>query len=123
MPGDEARVDYSRNGLTINEQEIAGQDREQGKLNLLAVPYGKRSTLILADSSRLWINAGTKVIYPEKFAGDRREIYVDGEVYGEIAHNLAWPFVIKTKRAGIEVLGTTLNVNAYERRRSCRWCW
>lgn len=57
MPGDEARVDYSRNGLTINEQEIAGQDREQGKLNLLAVPYGKRSTLILADSSRLWINA------------------------------------------------------------------
>lgn len=85
------------------------------KLNLLAVPYGKRSTLILADSSRLWINAGTKVIYPEKFAGDRREIYVDGEVYGEIAHNLAWPFVIKTKRAGIEVLGTTLNVNAYEK--------
>lgn len=115
IPGDEARVDYSRNGLTINEQEIAGQDREQGKLNLLAVPYGKRSTLILADSSRLWINAGTKVIYPEKFAGDRREIYVDGEVYGEIAHNLAWPFVIKTKRAGIEVLGTTLNVNAYEK--------
>lgn len=115
MPGDEAHVDYSQEGLTVNGQEIAEQEREQGKLNLLAVPYGKRSTLILADSSRLWINAGTKVIYPEKFAGDRREIYVDGEVYGEIAHNPAWPFVIKTKRAGIEVLGTTLNVNAYEK--------
>ena len=53
MPGDEAHVDYSQEGLTVNEQEIAEQEREQGKLNLLAVPYGKRSTLILADSSRL----------------------------------------------------------------------
>lgn len=115
MSGDEAHLDYSQQSLKINEKELTGESSRQGKLNLLAVPYGKRSTLILADSSRLWVNAGTKVIYPEKFAPDCREIYVDGEVYGEITHNPLYPFVIKTKRASVEVLGTTLNVNAYEK--------
>ena len=113
IEGDEAHLDYSE-GLRINEKPVDDSVSPKGDLNMLSVPFGKRSTITLSDGSRLWINAGTKVIYPKEFAGGNREIYVNGEIYGQIAHDPANPFVIKTTKADVTVLGTTLNLNAYE---------
>ena len=114
MEGDEAYLDYSSGNLKINEQKIDNSASPKEDLNTLAVPFGKRSMVSLSDGSRLWVNAGTKVVYPNKFTGNRREIYVNGEVYAEITHNPANPFMIKTTKGDVTVLGTTLNVNAYE---------
>jgi hypothetical protein len=44
------------------------------KLNSLIVPYGKRSTLILADGSRVWLNSGSILEFPSQFSGKKREI-------------------------------------------------
>ncbi|MDR0939229.1 MAG: FecR domain-containing protein [Mediterranea sp.] len=87
---------------------------EAARYNRLIVPMGKRSTLALADGSRVWVNAGTQVIYPVTFAADRRELYVDGEIYLSVTPDKDRPFVVKTKETDIVVTGTEFNVSAYD---------
>jgi ferric-dicitrate binding protein FerR (iron transport regulator) len=82
--------------------------------NQLIVPKGKRSSLTLSDGTRIWINSGTRVIYPAEFDSRERELYVDGEIYIQVAHDKSRPFTVKTKDIGINVLGTEFNVTAYE---------
>lgn len=112
-------IDYSdKDGIRVNEEvytrkEIDGSKDGKITYNQLLVPFGKQSQVILSDGSKIWVNAGTRVIYPEVFAADKREIYVNGEIYGDIAHDPNKPFVIKTSGVTVEVLGTILNVSDY----------
>ena len=62
----------------------------------------------------MWINSGSKVIYPRSFKGDKREIYVEGEVYLKVSRDEAKPFVVNTSAFDVEVLGTSFNVSAYK---------
>lgn len=80
----------------------------------LYVPFGHRSRLTLSDGTKLWVNAGTLVVYPDVFADDKREVYVDGEVFMEVSHDTDRPFILNTKSFDISVLGTSFNVSAYE---------
>ena len=80
----------------------------------LVVPKGKRSKLVLSDGTALHVNSGTKVIYPNRFAGNTREIYVDGEIFLDVAHNQKQPFIVRTNEIAIRVTGTRFNVQAYE---------
>jgi ferric-dicitrate binding protein FerR (iron transport regulator) len=59
------------------------------------------------------INAATRVIYPRTFRKDKREIFVDGEVYLDVAHRENQPFIVQTDKFNIEVKGTAFDVNAY----------
>lgn len=107
-------VDYSTDEeIKIDDQSIAKQ-AEKIEYNQLIVPYGKRTSIILADGSKIWLNAGTHIIYPSKFEQDKREIYVKGEVFADIVKDEKAPFFIKTDDLSVEVLGTKFNVNAYE---------
>ena len=71
------------------------------------------SDLLLADGSKVVLNAGSEVKYPEKFGSNGREVYFWGEAFFEIAPDPARPFVIETGDARIKVLGTSFNVKAY----------
>ena len=54
------------------------------KMNKLVVPFGKRSTLMLADGTKIYLNSGTQVDFPSEFNGKTREIHVDGEIFIEV---------------------------------------
>ncbi|MFA7140499.1 MAG: FecR domain-containing protein [Proteiniphilum sp.] len=82
-------------------------------LNKLVVPKGKRSNLTLADGTELWLNSGTELEFPRTFAGKRREIRVDGEIYLDVAHNPEIPFVVHAQEVDIIVQGTAFNITAY----------
>ena len=82
-------------------------------LNKLMVPYGKRSNLTLADGSKVWLNSGTQLDFPTEFNGKTREIYVDGEIYIDVAHNAGKPFVVNTGDMQVLVTGTSFNLSAY----------
>lgn len=97
----------------IKTKEKAKEAKQPTVYNQLVVPKGKHSTLLLSDGTKLWINAGSHVIFPVVFEKDKREIYVDGEVFLDVARNESCPFVVKTDRIHVEVLGTSFNVNSY----------
>jgi hypothetical protein len=83
-------------------------------LNQLIVPYGKTTSVILSDGTKIWVNSGSKLIYPSVFAENKREIYVEGEIYLEVVKSENQPFVVKTNALEINVLGTFFNVSAYK---------
>ena len=120
VEGVQAKVEYDSNGkLKLNKQSVAVSQstnpvKEMQVFNQLRVPYGKRAFLKLSDGTSLWVNTGTTVTYPTKFAKDKREIYVEGEVFAEVFHDAKCPFIIKTEKLDVHVLGTVFNVSAYK---------
>lgn len=117
ISGREAVIDYSSsdsvivNGVNVSERKES--ENQAIVYNEVVVPYGKRSEIILSDNTKLWINAGSRVKYPVKFAKDKREIFVEGEVYADVAKDPSRQFVFKTSKLDVTVLGTSLNVRAY----------
>jgi len=77
------------------------------------VPYGQSKMVCLPDSSKLWLNAGTKLIYPRKFNNSLRQVYVAGEAYAEVTKDKSRPFVLSAGEVTVEVLGTKFNVKSY----------
>lgn len=77
-----------------------------------AVPNGETRTVVLPDASKVTVNAGSMLIYPEKF-GKTRHIYLNGEAYFSVIHNPKQPFVVKTMDFDVEVMGTVFNVSSY----------
>ena len=97
-----------------SEEKENSQLKEETTYNQLIVPKGKLSTLLLSDGTKLWVNAASHVVYPVVFDREKREIYVKGEVYLEVARNESVPFIVKTDRMEIEVLGTSFNVKSFD---------
>lgn len=74
---------------------------------------GSKTQIALADGTTIWLNAGSKLIYPKSFSMKNREVYLAGEAYFKVVHNDKHPFVVHTAEADIKDLGTTFNVKAY----------
>lgn len=86
-----------------------------GGMNSLFVAAGMDYQITLADGSKLWLNSTTKLDFPFVFTGDRREIYLDGEAYLEVAKKPSQPFIVHLPESDVEVLGTEFNVNTYDK--------
>lgn len=119
LEGQEAEIEYNKDGIAINNKETGLKNEiitsEQSVVyNQLIVPMGKRSMLTFSEGSKIWVNAGTRVVYPAVFDRKKREIYVDGEAFLEVSRDENCPFIVKTKDLNVEVLGTSFNIMAYE---------
>lgn len=83
----------------------------------LATPLGGTYQVTLPDSTRVWLNAGSVLRYPSRFENSERVVELLGEAYFEVAvlhnRNQKVPFLVKTDRQTVEVLGTQFNVSAY----------
>jgi len=115
--GKETQVDYNEEGhVSINSEQIIKEELENKKIayNQLIVPLGKRSTITFNDGTRVWINSGSKIIYPVNFDNNKRELYAEGEICIDVAKDEKRPFTVKTNNMEVKALGTTFNVRAYE---------
>ena len=104
--GDDIIIDSDRR----IEQEI---NTPELTFNTMVVPYGKRSVLTMADGTKVWLNSGSKLVYPVTFDGKSRDVYLEGEAFFDVAHKDRQPFNVSTKDFKIRVLGTIFNVSAY----------
>lgn len=92
----------------------AGKHADANAFNVIHTPRGKQFHVVLADGTRVWLNAATTLRYPAVFSGGERMVEVTGEAYFEAAQQAAAPFrVVVPGQATIQVLGTHFNVNAY----------
>ena len=92
---------------------VENQEAKNTDYVLLEVPFEKTINLILPDGTSVWINSGSQLKYPAVFKSDKREIYVEGEIYLEVAKETQRPFIVRTKNLDVQVLGTKLNINSY----------
>ena len=117
IENDEDEVMYASNGnsvkvgakaITTSQSTING-----ATFNTIIVPFGRRSKLTLSDGSQVWLNSGSRLIYPASFTGEDREVYLQGEAIFDVAHNKEKPFRVLSDQQQIEVLGTVFNVSVY----------
>lgn len=94
-------------------QEIRADDLEEEYLTIV-VPKGKRTSVLLCDHTKIWVNSGSRLVYPKKFKGKSRNVCLKGEIYIEVSRNEEMPFCVHAGRMDVNVLGTKFNVNAYE---------
>lgn len=82
-------------------------------MNEVYVPRGGEYSLVLADGTRVWLNAESTLRFSYPF-DSLRTVYLDGEAYFEVAHNAAKPFEVRAGENTLRVLGTKFNVRAYK---------
>lgn len=111
----QSSIQYSKDGSSILLNDTSGitQAVPEKGFNQLIVPFGKRSFIILSEGTRVWLNSGSKLVFPPVFKGNTREVILEGEGYFEVAHNVQKPFYVKTDAFKIKVYGTKFNVQAY----------
>jgi len=81
--------------------------------NTMSTPNGGQYQLTLPDGTKVWLNAASSIRYPTAFPSKTREVEIIGEAYFEVTKNPTKPFIVKTNKDVITVLGTHFNVNAY----------
>lgn len=93
-------------------QNIATQ--KKNKYNVLMIPRGAEFKLILADSTVVWMNSGSKIKYPTNFSGNNRKVFLEGEAYFQVKRNEHKPFIVYGNDFQVKVLGTRFNVSNYK---------
>lgn len=114
----------SENGITVSKTaegllvyKIAENVRKLSpeKYNTIETPKGGKYQIILPDGTKIWLNAASTLKYPASFSNySERRVELSGEAYFEVTKDKAHPFIVKTERQEVEVLGTHFNVNSYK---------
>lgn len=88
-------------------------DKDLMAMQTISVPAGQRISFTMTDGTNVWLNARTSLTYPVKFGKKNRQVILDGEAYFDVAKDKTKPFVVKTEKYNVEVLGTKFDVDAY----------
>jgi ferric-dicitrate binding protein FerR (iron transport regulator) len=96
----------------LNTLQYTSQDTS---LSTLSVPAGATYKIVLSDGTEVWLNAATRLRFPMKFPSGHRDVDVEGEAFFKVAKNVAAPFVVHTSLTDVQVLGTSFNVNSYDK--------
>ncbi|KAB7530336.1 DUF4974 domain-containing protein [Flagellimonas olearia] len=104
--------------VSLVEGVLTQENNTNGKMiekdNILRIPYGKRLSVTLQDGTVVMLNSGSTLSYPSSFSGkDKREVYLKGEAFFEVAKNPEQPFIVNTDKVYTQVYGTVFNVTAY----------
>ncbi len=128
--GSTQEIDSESDGLVLDAQGnvIANKDRDQltfdsnveagnakVRFNEIYVPNGQRFKVKLSDGTWVWLNSGSKLRFPQHFAGNSksREVFLEGEAFFDVTKNAQKPFIVTAENINIEVLGTRFNLSAY----------
>jgi len=94
------RVPYSSAGLSMANEEVLAR-------------AGARTSLLLPDGTRVWLNSNSKLRYNKDFNTGNREVVLEGEAYFEVTKNARLPFIVHAATLDIQVLGTSFTVKSY----------
>jgi len=92
---------------------FSGREKAVPEMIECYVPNGEQRTVVLPDGSRIQVNAGTLLVYPSRFTASKRKVYLSGEANFLVESNPGQPFIVRTGKLNIEVLGTKFNVESY----------
>lgn len=116
IDNNDSEIQVGVNGEIVIENDTVVQEnsiRKDIELTHVVMPYGKQTQLQLPDGSIVYVNSGSKLSFPIRFTGNKREIYLIGEAYLKVKSNLEKPFIVQTPEMEVVVSGTEFNVSAY----------
>ncbi len=117
--------------VVIQKSNGASQAIESGKLTIkpsteyattmqtLTTPSGRTAEVELSDGTIIWLNANSKLTFPDKFTEKERKVSVEGEAYFKVTHQAEHPFVVSTGKLNTVVLGTEFDVNTNYHNSQC----
>ena len=82
-------------------------------VNQVIMGKDSKGSVLLPDGTKVWLNANSKLIYPEMFSKTSRKVKLEGEAYFEVVHNEKAPFYVETENMTVNVLGTHFDVKSY----------
>lgn len=94
--------------------------KDEKRMMILSTPRGGQYQIVLSDGTKVWLNADTRLRYPNKFAAEQRIVELDGEAYFEVAKAAGKPFVVVTAKEKVEVLGTHFNVYSFPKEKASK---
>jgi ferric-dicitrate binding protein FerR (iron transport regulator) len=93
----------------------SSRDEQQAAQIELLSAYGQVNKITLPDGSEVWLNSGSKLIYPQYFTGDRRKVQLTGEAYFKVQADKKHPFDVQLPNGlTAAAYGTEFNINAYD---------
>lgn len=100
---DSGRISYS-----------AGEGKEKhNEYHKINVPRNGEFYVKLSDGTKVWVNSESKIGFKSKFNEKSRVVDLEGEAYFEVAKDATRPFIVKTSKMDVRVLGTHFNIKAY----------
>ncbi len=84
-----------------------------GPLRTYTTRPGERAEIRLADRSRVMLGVASSLRVPVWLDAGPREVRLDGEAYFIVRHDSSHPFVVHTRTATAEDLGTEFDVRSY----------
>jgi ferric-dicitrate binding protein FerR (iron transport regulator) len=75
---------------------------------------GEKTKLVLADGTRIWLNAASTLRYPNKLDKGEINMYLNGEAFFDVTKKNNRKLNVNTSNIRIQVLGTSFNVKSYD---------
>jgi ferric-dicitrate binding protein FerR (iron transport regulator) len=69
--------------------------------------------VVLPDGSAVCLNAGSTLIYPDRWERGARRVFLSGEAHFDVARDPARRFIAATARLEVEALGTVFSIRDY----------
>ncbi len=82
------------------------------EMQTISTPLAAKTYFVLPDGSKVWLNSGSTLSYPQKFDNKKRLVKLSGEAYFDVQKSKT-PFEVETENVKVNVLGTAFNVMSY----------
>lgn len=81
--------------------------------HMMEVPRGAEYNLVLADGTKVWLNADSRLKFPSRFNGKKRYVELSGEAYFQVSKDRNKPFIVHSNEVDVTVLGTEFCISDY----------
>ncbi len=109
---------FSLGGYFVGRNSIDSSGVQTQILNNVIMGKDSKGSVVLPDGTEVWLNTGSKLIYPESFSKEARVVKLEGEGYFNVVRNPQVPFFVETNEMTVNVLGTQFDMKNYPNRKS-----
>ena len=105
---------HNDQGRVVIQAACGDANGDQPVYHCLEVPRGGEFSFLLPDSTTVFLNAESRLRFPDRFVpGSERIVYLGGEAYFDVKRDPRSPFLVCLEHSAVKVTGTSFNVKAY----------
>ncbi|RIH63661.1 FecR family protein [Mariniphaga sediminis] len=99
-------------GITVIKSKV-NEAESRPEILAIVTPRGGEYKMVLDDGTQVWLNADSRMEFPNKFSEYERKVKLSGEAFFSVSKDATRPFIVSLNGMEVEVLGTEFNISAY----------